>query len=43
MRSWVPRVETYRKDNEYVVRAGLPGVDPKDVQVQAEGNLLRKS
>jgi HSP20 family protein len=33
-------VETYRKDNEYVVRADLPGVDPKDVNVQAEGNLL---
>ena len=38
--SWVPRVETYRKDNEYIVRADLPGVDPKDVNVQAEGNLL---
>jgi HSP20 family protein len=38
--SWVPRVETYRKDNEYVVRLDLPGVDPNDVEVQAEGNLL---
>src|ERR1044072_9279066 len=38
--SWVPRVESYRKDNEYVVRADLPGVNPKDVHVQAEGNLL---
>jgi HSP20 family protein len=37
---WVPRVETYRKDNEYVVRLDLPGVDPKDVQVLAEGNVL---
>jgi HSP20 family protein len=37
---WVPRIETYRKDNEYVVRLDLPGVDPKDVQVQAEGNVL---
>ena len=40
VRSWVPRVETYRKDNEYIVRADLPGVDPKDVNVQAEGNVL---
>jgi len=38
--SWVPRMETYRKNNEYVVRLDLPGVDPKDVSVQAEGNLL---
>jgi HSP20 family protein len=38
--SWLPRIETYRKDNEYVVRLELPGVDPNDVQVQAEGNLL---
>ena len=37
---WVPQIETYRKDNEYVVRLDLPGVDPKDVQVQAEGNVL---
>ena len=37
---WVPRIETYRKDNEYVVRLDLPGVDPKEVQVHAEGNVL---
>lgn len=36
----MPRIETYRKDNEYVVRLDLPGVDPKDVQVHAEGNVL---
>jgi HSP20 family protein len=38
--NWVPRVETYRKENDYVIRVDLPGVDPKDVNVQAEGNLL---
>jgi HSP20 family protein len=40
---WVPRLETYQKDNEYVVRLDLPGVDPKDVHVRAEGNLLTVS
>jgi len=40
MGSWVPRMETYRKDSDYVVRVDLPGVDPNDVHVQAEGNLL---
>ena len=40
MGSWVPRMETYRKDSDYVVRVDLPGVDPNDVHVQAEGNFL---
>jgi len=38
--SWVPRMETYRKDNEYVLRFDLPEVNPNDVHVQAEGNVL---
>lgn len=38
--NWVPRMETYRKDNDYVLRFDLPGVNPNDVQVQAEGNVL---
>jgi HSP20 family protein len=38
--SWMPRIETYRKENDYVVRLDLPGVDPKAVDVQTEGNLL---
>lgn len=37
---WMPRMETYRKENNYVVRIDLPGVDPKDVSVNAEGNVL---
>ena len=35
--SWVPRIESYRKDNDYVIRADLPGVNPNDVHIQAEG------
>ena len=38
--NWVPRLETYRKDNDYVIRLDVPGVDPKDVQIHAEGNVL---
>ncbi len=37
---WIPPMEGYRKDKEYVVRVDLPGVDPKDVSVHAEGNVL---
>jgi HSP20 family protein len=40
VRSWMPRMETYRKDSEYVVRIDLPGVNPNDVNVHTEANLL---
>ena len=34
--NWLPRVESYRKDNDYVVRVDLPGVNPNDVHVEAQ-------
>ena len=40
IQSWVPRVETYRKDHDYVIKIDLPGVNPDDVHVETEGNLL---
>lgn len=40
MGNWIPRMETYCKDSDYVVKVDLPGVDPNDVHVQAEGHLL---
>jgi hypothetical protein len=27
--SWMPRIETYRKDNDHVVRVDLPGLIPR--------------
>ena len=33
-------METYRKNGNYVVRFDLPGVDPKDLDVHVEGDLL---
>ena len=46
--SWFPfvepviRIEEYRKDDRYIVRAELPGVDPaKDIEVIAEEGYLR--
>lgn len=38
--NWMPPMEAYRKDDAYVVRLDLPGIDPKEVDVHAEGNLL---
>lgn len=36
----VPAMETYRKDGNYVMRFDLPGVDPKDLDVHVEGDVL---
>jgi len=35
-----PPMETYRKDGNYIVRVDLPGIDPKDLDVHVEGDLL---
>ena len=39
---FVPAVEAYvdKEGKKYVCRVTLPGVEPKDVQIQAQGNLL---
>jgi HSP20 family protein len=37
---WIPRVESYQKNGSYVIKADLPGVDPKDVHVEVEGDHL---
>jgi HSP20 family protein len=35
------RIEDYREDGKYVLRAELPGMDPeKDIQIQVLGNEL---
>jgi HSP20 family protein len=36
----LPRMESYRRDGNYVIRFDLPGVDPKDLNVDVEGDLL---
>ena len=33
-------LKTYPKDNDYVVRVDLPGVDPKYVHIQSGKNVL---
>jgi HSP20 family protein len=37
---WLPAVESYAKDGKLEVRADLPGVDPKDVEVSLDGTEL---
>jgi len=38
--SWVPRVESYEKDGNYVIKADLPGVEAKDVKITVENGCL---
>ena len=38
--AWAPPVDIYEKDGNIVLKAELPGVDPKDVDVRVENNLL---
>jgi len=38
--SYVPRIESAVRDNTLCVKTDLPGIDPKDVEVEVEGNRL---
>ena len=38
--SYVPRIESAVRDNTLRVKADLPGIDPKDIEVEVEGNRL---
>jgi HSP20 family protein len=39
-RAWAPAVDIYENENNIVLKAELPGVDPKDVEVRVEDNTL---
>ena len=38
--AWAPAVDIYEKDGNIVLKAELPGLDPKDVEVRVENNIL---
>src|SRR5438552_14370379 len=38
--TWAPAVDIYEQDNNIVLKAELPGVDPKDVDIRLENNTL---
>jgi HSP20 family protein len=38
--SWAPAVDIYEQNGNIVLKAELPGVDPKDVDVRVENNIL---
>jgi HSP20 family protein len=39
-RTWAPPVDIYENENNIVLKADLPGVDPKDVEVRVEDSTL---
>jgi HSP20 family protein len=39
-RTWAPPVDIFEDENDIVLKAELPGVDPKDVEVKVEDNTL---
>jgi HSP20 family protein len=38
--SWAPAVDILERDGNIVLKAELPGVDPKDVDIRVENNTL---
>ena len=38
--SWTPAVDIHEEDKQFVVRADLPGVTPKDIEITAEKGVL---
>ncbi len=39
-RGWLPPVDIAESEDEFTVRAEIPGIDPKDLQVNISGNQL---
>jgi len=38
--NWVPAVDVKETDNEFILHADIPGVDPKDIDVHMEDGML---
>jgi len=39
-KAWTPAVDISEDEHRYLIRADLPGVDPKDIDVNLEGDEL---
>lgn len=38
--TWAPAVDIYETEHELVVKADLPDIDPKDLDIRVENNIL---
>jgi len=41
--AWIPSVDIHQEADKFVVRADLPGIEPKDINVTAENGVLTVS
>ena len=41
--AWIPSVDIHQEADKFIVRADLPGVEPKDISVTAENGVLTVS
>ena len=39
-RTWAPPVDIFETDSNLVLKADLPGIDPKDVEIRVEDSTL---
>ena len=37
---WAPAVDIREEDDQFVVRADVPGIDPKDIEITSEDGVL---
>lgn len=38
--NWQPAVDIEQKENKYIVRADIPGVDPKDIKISMDNGVF---
>ena len=38
--AWIPTVDVHEEANRFIVRADLPGVDPKNIQITADNRVV---
>jgi HSP20 family protein len=41
--AWNPSVDVHEESDKFVVRADLPGIEPKDIQITADNGVLTLS
>lgn len=38
--AWIPAIDIKEENNQFLIEADIPGVDPKDIEVSMEGGVL---
>lgn len=40
MTHWVPKIDVKEKNNQYIIRADIPGVNAKDIEISLDNGML---